>query len=117
MRSVYSQCDCVPSSKVTCTLPRMLRKNAVRAVAWVGRIVRAITRPLSSRTTITVVAWCTSSPAYLDVRFMRAAPGCDLWFGDASTVAVRGVLSISVSAALLTSTVPEFHDERTELKL
>jgi hypothetical protein len=30
---------------------------------------------------------------------MRAAPGCGLWFGDASTVAVRGVLSISVSAA------------------
>src|SRR5258705_4817221 len=77
----------------------MPRNRLTIGDASVGTMVRAITRPLSSRTVVTVVAWWTSSPTYLVDRFMRAAPCRDPWDFDNSMVAVRGVLSISVRQA------------------
>src|SRR3970040_1962716 len=76
----------------------MPRQKSRMAVASVGTTLRAITRPVSSRTAATVVAWCTSRPTYLGVRFMSAAPCCGPWEFDNSMVAARGVLSISVRA-------------------
>src|SRR5688572_16863417 len=61
-----------------------------------GRTVRAITRPFSWRTVDDVFGWWTSSATYFVVRFIRAAPGCGPWLGDASTVTPRDVLSIAV---------------------
>jgi hypothetical protein len=46
----------VPSSKATWVEPRIPPKNSTSAGSSVGKIVRAITRPLSSRTEATVVA-------------------------------------------------------------
>lgn len=46
----------VPSSKTTCTDPRMLQMYSLSTLASVGRTRRSITRPLCSRTDATVVA-------------------------------------------------------------
>src|SRR2546427_10930381 len=56
---------------------RIPRTNSVITPPSVGSTLRAITRPLSSRTDATVVAWWTSNATYLVVRFMRAAPCWD----------------------------------------
>lgn len=46
----------VPSSNVTCTAPRIASKNSRSAPSSVGTTLRAMMRPLSSRTEATVVA-------------------------------------------------------------
>ena len=86
----------VPSSKVTCTAPRIPRTNSVMAPPSVGSTLRAITRPLSSRTEATVVARWTSNATYLVVRFMRAAPCCGPRVLVDSMVTARGALSTCV---------------------
>src|SRR3989442_10647293 len=62
----------------------------------VGNPRRAITRPLSSRTEATVVAWWTSNATYLVVRFMRAAPCCGPRVLVDSMVTATGALSTCV---------------------
>src|SRR5881628_3709799 len=62
----------------------------------VGNTLRAITRPLSSRTDATVVAWCTSNATYFVVRFMRAAPCWGPQVLVDSMVAAGGALSTCV---------------------
>src|SRR2546425_11168128 len=62
----------------------------------VGNTLRAITRPLSSRTEATVVAWWTSNATYLVVRFMRAAPCRGPRVLVDSMVTARGALSTCV---------------------
>src|SRR5438034_7566362 len=74
----------------------MPRKNSTSAGASVGTTVRAITRPFSSRTDATVVAWWTSNATYLVVRFMRAAPCWGPRVLVDSMVAARGALSTCV---------------------
>src|SRR2546430_7252228 len=82
--------------EVRYTAPRIPRTNSVRAAASVGNTLRAITRPLSSRTDATVVAWCTSNATYFVVRFMRAAPCWGPQVLVDSMVAAGGALSTCV---------------------
>src|SRR5215467_14048741 len=61
----------VPSSKVTCKLPRRPRRNWRMASAFVSRTASITSLPAESLTATEIVAWCTSSPIYL-ASFMRA---------------------------------------------
>src|SRR5437867_4629629 len=74
----------------------MPRKNSTSAGASVGTMDRAITRPFSSRTEATVIAWWTSNATYLVVRFMRAAPCCGPRVLVDSMATARGALSTCV---------------------
>src|SRR2546429_8561815 len=60
----------VPSSKVTCKLPRNPWTNCRMVAAFVSRIDSINSLPVESRTAAEIVAWCTSSPIYL-ASFMR----------------------------------------------
>ena len=63
--SVYSnlcsQAAQVPSSKVTCKLPRRPRRNCRIVSAFVSRMASITSLPAESRTATEIVAWCTSS--------------------------------------------------------
>jgi hypothetical protein len=72
--------------------------------AWLSN--QAITRPVSTRTVATVVAWCTSSATYFVVCFMRAAPWLVPCVLVDFMVPPRGVLSISVRPLRGFSEVP-----------
>src|SRR5215813_861424 len=67
----YNQAAQVPSSKVTCKLPRSPWMNCRMVSALVSRMASIINLPLESNTATEIVAWCTSSPIYL-ASFMRA---------------------------------------------
>src|SRR5215470_694622 len=60
----------VPSSQVTCKLPRTPRRNWRIVSAFVSRRASITSLPAESRTATEIVAWCTSSPIYL-ASFMR----------------------------------------------
>src|SRR5271165_1337468 len=61
----YSQAEWVPSSKVTCKLPRSPCRKSTIAVTWVASTHCITSFPSLSSTATEMVLWWTSRPIYL----------------------------------------------------